>query len=77
MRNRANCQATSVPSPQSLLESRLAYHLRCSAEDAIDPELPSVERLALVPDRARRMREIRRELVALARTPREATLRHP
>ncbi|MGD0267379.1 MAG: hypothetical protein ABSD47_20910 [Candidatus Methylomirabilota bacterium] len=35
-----------------LLESRLAYHLRCLREDATDPDTTSVERLALVRDRA-------------------------
>jgi hypothetical protein len=42
-----------------LLESRLRYHLRCLREDATDPEMTSLERLALIRDRARRMREIR------------------
>jgi len=46
----------------SLRESRLAYHLRCLAEDATDPEVSSVERLALVRERVRRIREIRQEL---------------
>jgi hypothetical protein len=49
---------------RSLLESRLAYHLRCLREDATDPELTSLERLALIRDRARRMREIRGTLRA-------------
>lgn len=47
-----------------LLESRLAYHLRCLREDATDPEMSSVERLAVVRDRAARIREIREELKA-------------
>jgi len=47
-----------------LLESRLRYHLRCLREDATDPEMTSLERLALVRERARRIREIRRELGA-------------
>ncbi len=46
----------------SLLPSRLAYHLCCLAEDATDPELSSLEHLALVWDRAARIREIRRNL---------------
>ena len=45
-----------------LLESRLRYHLCCLREDATDPELTSLERLALVRDRAARIREIRWEL---------------
>jgi hypothetical protein len=47
---------------RALLESRLAYHLRCLREDATDPAMTTVERLALVRDRARRIREIRQEL---------------
>jgi len=50
-----------------LLESRLAYHLRCLREDATDPELTDLERLALVRDRARRIREIRQTLENLRR----------
>jgi len=38
---------------RALLESRLAYHLRCLREDATDPERSSLERLALVLDRTR------------------------
>lgn len=45
-----------------LLESRLAYHLRCLREDAADPAMTSLERLALVRDRTRRIREVRQEL---------------
>jgi hypothetical protein len=44
------------------LESRLSYHLRCLREDATDPELTGLERLALVRDRARWIREIRQEM---------------
>ncbi len=47
-----------------LLDARLRYHLRCLREDATDPEISPVERLALVRDRAERIREIRRELEA-------------
>jgi hypothetical protein len=43
-------------------ESHLAYHLCCLHEDATDPEIGTLERLALVRDRARRIREIRRDL---------------
>jgi hypothetical protein len=46
----------------NLLESRLAYHPRCLVEDATDPELPRLERLALVRERVARLREIRRDL---------------
>lgn len=49
---------------RALLESRLAYHLRCVREDATDPATTTLERLALVRDRVRWIREIRRELVA-------------
>ena len=45
-----------------VLRSRLGYHLRCLREDATDPEMTSLERLALVRDRGTRIREIRREL---------------
>ena len=48
----------------SWLELRRLYHLRCVGEDATDPEMTNVEPLALVRDRARRIREIRRELEA-------------
>ena len=47
-----------------LLESRLRYHYRCLREDATNPEVTCVERLALVRDRAERIREIRQELEA-------------
>jgi hypothetical protein len=47
-----------------MLQGRLAYHLRCLREDATDPELTALERLALVRDRAGRIREIRRKLEA-------------
>ncbi len=43
----------------TLLESRLACHLAYLREDATDPELSSLERLALVRDRGVRAREIR------------------
>jgi len=47
-----------------LLESRLLYHLRCLREDATDPTLSPLERLALVRERTRRVREIRGTLRA-------------
>ncbi len=49
-------------SNEHVLRSRLAYHLRCLEEDATDPELSQLERLALVRDRARRIREVQVEL---------------
>ena len=58
----------SETATQSLLESRLAYHLRCLREDAMDPEMSTPERLALVRNRAARIREIRRELEAVKAT---------
>jgi hypothetical protein len=45
-------------------KSRLAYHLRCLGEDATDPGMGSMERLALVRERVGRVREIRRLLAA-------------
>ena len=60
-----------------LLQSRLAYHLRCLAEDATDPKLPRVERQALVRDRARKISEIRRELAATAGAPKRPPRCHP
>jgi hypothetical protein len=50
-----------------LLQLRLAYHLRCLTEDATDSDLSSMERLALVQDRARKIREIRHILAASAK----------
>jgi hypothetical protein len=47
-----------------MLQGRLAYHLACLREDTTDPELITPERLALIRDRARRMREIRETLRA-------------
>jgi len=46
---------------RALLESPLTYHLRCLREDATDPEMTCLERLALVRDRVGRIREIREE----------------
>jgi len=50
---------------EKLLTSRLAYHLRCLAEGATDPDLPRAERLALVRERGMQIRGIRRKLAAL------------
>ncbi len=52
-----------VEADPALLASRLAYHLR--REDATSPDLPRAERLAVVRDRAARIREIRRQLASL------------
>lgn len=38
------------------LKARLTYHFRRLREDATDPELTTLERLALVRDRATRIR---------------------
>jgi len=48
----------------NLLAFRLADHLCCITEDATDPGVPSIEPLALVWNRAARIREIRAELKA-------------
>jgi hypothetical protein len=50
-----------------LLESRLAYHHRCLREDATEPDLTALERLALVRARMRWIREIRQTLERLRR----------
>lgn len=47
---------------RTLLASRLVYHRRCLREDATNPDLTALERLALVRERAARIPEIRREL---------------
>ena len=60
----ANTQGKRETASRILLESRLRYHHRCLWEDATDPELTSLERLALIRDRARRMGEIRGTLRA-------------
>jgi hypothetical protein len=58
-------RTTSTPQAQRIvLESSLRYHLRCLREDATNPDLPALERLALVRDQARRIREIRQALEA-------------
>jgi hypothetical protein len=48
----------------AVLGSRLADQLACLQEDARDPERSSQERLALVRDRAQRIRGIRKALRA-------------
>ncbi len=55
-------RSRELEDPARLLASRLRYHYRCLREDATDPDMTSVERLALVRDRAKRIREIQREL---------------
>ena len=47
---------------RAVLEDRLTYHLRCLSEDATHPDFTPLVRLTLVRDRAKRIREIRREL---------------
>ena len=47
--------------PRRLVEPRLAYHLRCLREEATDPALTNLERLAVVRDRAALIREVRQE----------------
>ena len=58
-----------------LLTARLAYPLRCLADEATDPELSNTERSALVRERVARIREIRRELAA-TENPKTAIRRH-
>ena len=62
MRRRPAEQDLAPSGQDQLLQSRLAYHLRCLREDATDLELARAERLALVRERAVRIREIRQEL---------------
>ncbi len=52
----------SATAKRAVLESRLRYHHRCLREDATDPEMSPLERLALVRDRTKRIREIRQYL---------------
>jgi hypothetical protein len=61
MRRRPTEKALDSSGQDQLLQSRLAHHLRCLAEDATDRELPSLERLALVRERVARIRETRRD----------------
>ena len=63
-----NGTAGTSQAQRILLKSRLAYHLRCLPDDVTDPEMTALERLALVRDRARRIREIRMELAAATAT---------
>ena len=62
---------TTPPHPprQSLLESRLAYHHRCLREDATDPKLPALERLALERDREARVQAVRWSLIVARQVP--------
>ena len=46
MSTQGKCETAS----RILLESRLAYHHRCLREDATDPAMSALERLALVRD---------------------------
>jgi hypothetical protein len=52
-----------------LIDSRLAYHLHCLREDATDPEISPLGRLALVRDRVARIREIRQAVENPRRSP--------
>lgn len=54
---------------RTLLESRLASHLRCLEEDHTDPEMSPRKQLALVRDRTPRLREIRQTLDNRQRPP--------
>ena len=51
--------AQAPPEPSTLKGPGFLGDTREEAEDATDPERSSLERLALIRDRARRMREIR------------------
>jgi len=61
-RGNHNNGRTATRSEACSLETRLAHHLRCLREDATDPYIPPLGRLALVRDRAARNREIQRKL---------------
>ncbi len=54
---------------RTFLKSRLAYHLRALRQDATDPAMTNLERLALVRERVARVREIRRALAATTGNP--------
>ena len=43
---------------RALFDSRLAYHLCSLREDAMDPDTTTLDRLALVRERAKWIREI-------------------
>jgi hypothetical protein len=58
-------QGKREPASRTLLASRLRYHHRCLREDATNPDLTALERLALVRGRVTRMREIEREVDAM------------
>ncbi len=50
--------ASTRQAQRLLLQSRLRHHRRCLQEDASNPELTPLKRLALVRNRVTRMREI-------------------
>lgn len=63
------CTFTDTPGRDYVvLKSRLRSHLACLREDAADPALSALQRLALVRDRARRIQPIRQAL-AIQRRP--------
>jgi len=53
--------ASNSQAQRTLLESRPQCHIRCLREDAVDPALSNLDRLALVNNPARRIREIGQE----------------
>jgi hypothetical protein len=57
-----------------MLESRLAYQLRCLQQEATNPELGSLDRLAVVWDGAKGIEEKREKLPAAERTSAENLL---
>jgi hypothetical protein len=60
----ATDRTASTPQAQRiLLKSRLAYRLRCLREDATDPDMTSLERLTLVREGVRWIREIRQAVL--------------
>lgn len=77
MAKRPNGSTKAAPLRQSLLESHPTCHHCCLREAETDPKLSSVERLALVRERARRIREIRRELAATAKAELRPNQHHP
>ena len=59
-------EATGIPrQSRILLETRLASHLRCLEEDATDHDLSQLDRLDLVRDQARGIREVWEEAARL------------
>lgn len=55
-------QAPGSAAGTALLRSRLAYHLAALREDATNADVPTLERLALVRERAEEIATIRRDL---------------